>query len=149
MPTRRHSTLYPQAPRARAVVDTWLDFQQTALNRLGSIVFQGLIRTAPEKRDNAAIADATVELGKIWGILDARLGKQPYIAGDTLTLADIAFGPHVHRWYQMPVQGRPEAPNLRSWYRPPPRPPRLQNPPSRPRNLTHQIPASATTRSNP
>ena len=110
------STLYPQAPRARAVVDCWLDFQQTAHNRPGAVVFQGLVRIAPEHRDHAAIAAATVELAAVWAVLDARLAGRAYLAGETLTVADMAFGPHVHRWFAMPVVGRPEAPNLRRWY---------------------------------
>ena len=110
------SPLYPSSPRARAVVDTWLDFQQTAHNRPGSIVFQGLVRTKPEDRDLAAIAAATAELAAIWSILDNRLAARPYIAGDTLTLADIAFGPHLHRWFNMPIQGAPNLPHLRAWY---------------------------------
>ena len=109
------SPLYPKAPRLRAVVDSWMDFQQTAHNRPGGVVFQGLVRIAPDKRDNAAIAAATKELDGIWGILDARLASRKFIAGDTLTLADVAFGPHLHRWYEMPVT-RSEAPHLRAWY---------------------------------
>jgi len=110
------SPLYPPAPRARAVVDTWMEFQQTALNRPQGIVFLGLVRTPPEQRDNAAIAAAVKEVGALWGILDARLAKQAYVAGDALTLADISYGPHIHRWFVMSVPGRPEAPHLRAWY---------------------------------
>ena len=110
------SALYPAAPRARAVVDTWLDFQQTALNRPMGTVFIGLVRTPPEKRDMAAIAAATQEAGEIWGILDARLAKQEFVAGDTLTLADIAFGVHAHRWCSLDIPGRPAAPHLFAWY---------------------------------
>ncbi|MBU6500206.1 MAG: glutathione S-transferase family protein [Rhodospirillales bacterium] len=110
------SSLYPVAPRARAVVDAWLDFQQTALNRPQSVVFQGLVRTAPEKRDNAAIAAAATETSAIWAILDGRLASRPFLAGADFTLADIAFGVHVHRWFNMAVPNRPEAPHLHAWY---------------------------------
>lgn len=108
--------LYPTAPRPRATVEAWMDFQQTALNRPMSTVFQGLIRTPPEKRDNAAISEATAEAAKIWGILDQRLASQPYLAGDSFTLADIPFGVHAHRWINMTIPGRPEAPALAAWY---------------------------------
>ncbi len=109
------SAIYPLAPRARASVEAWMDFQQTALSRHQSIVFQGLIRIAPEKRDNAAIAAAIKEAARIWAILDARLASHPYVVGDDITLADMAFGPHVHRWFNMSFE-RPEAPCLRAWY---------------------------------
>ena len=109
------SPLYPRAPRARASVDAWLDFQQTALNRPQSVVFQGLVRTAAEQRDNTAISAAVADAGAIWRILDGRLAQQAYVAGDALSIADMAFGPHVHRWFAMPI-ARPDSPHLHAWY---------------------------------
>lgn len=110
------STLYPRDPGQRAEVESWMEFQQTALNRPASAVFIGLIRTPPDKRDNAAIAAATGELAAIWAILDARLAGRNWLCGEALTLAEISYGPHLHRWFNMPVQGRPDAPHLRAWY---------------------------------
>jgi glutathione S-transferase len=105
----------PTDLRARATVESWMEFQQTALNRPQSIVFQGLIRTAPENRNHAAIDAAVTESGKIWSILDSRLASHAHIAGEAFSLADIAFGVHVHRWYNMPIE-RPDTPHLRAWY---------------------------------
>jgi glutathione S-transferase len=28
----------------------------------------------------------------------------------------MTYGPHVHRWFVLPVPGRPEHPHLRAWY---------------------------------
>lgn len=109
------SGLYPAEPRARGTVDTWLDFQQTALNRPQSLVFVGLIRTPEDRRDHDAISKAVAEAGRIWAILDERLGTQAYVAGEALTIADMAFGVHAHRWFNMPV-ARGDAPHLRAWY---------------------------------
>jgi glutathione S-transferase len=109
-------SFYPKATRLRATVDSWLDFQQTALSRPQGIVFQGLVRTAPEKRNHAAIAAAVTEAAGIWAILDARLKRHDYVIGDSFTLADIAFAVHVHRWFTMAVEARPEAPHLHAWY---------------------------------
>ena len=109
------SPLYPRAARERGVVDAWLDFQQTALNQPQSVVFRGLVRTPPAERDNAAISAAVAEAGRIWGILDARLARRTFVAGDGLTLADIALGVHVHRWFAMPI-ARPDSPNLHAWH---------------------------------
>ena len=110
------STLYPQAPARRAVVEAWMEFQQTAQNRPMSVVFQGLVRTPPEQRDTAAIATAVTDVAKIWNILDGRLATQEWLAGNHLTLADIAFAPHIHRWLNLPIPNRPNAPNLQTWY---------------------------------
>ena len=110
------TALYPSEPRPRGQVEAWMDFQQTALNRPQGVVFQGLIRTQPEQRDNTAIAAAVKEAAAVWAILDARLSRRPYVAGESLTLADMTFGPHVHRWFNMQFEGRPEAPALLAWY---------------------------------
>jgi glutathione S-transferase len=111
------SPLYPTAPRARATVEAWMEFQQTALNRPMTTVFLGLVRTPPEKRDNAAIAAGMAESAGIWAIVEQRLASRPYLAGDGFTLADIPFGIHVHRWLNMDLPSRPACPNLDAWYR--------------------------------
>jgi len=110
------SPFYPADPKGRARVEMWMDFQQTSINRPQSIVFQGLVRIAPEKRDNAAITAAIAEAGQIWGILDNRLSRQDFIATGEFSLADIAFGVHVHRWLNLDIPGRQEAPFLAAWY---------------------------------
>jgi len=110
------SSLYPQAPRQRGTVEAWMEFQQTALNRPQGVVFLGLARTPPEKRDNAVIEAAAKEAAQMWGIVDARLARHAYVAGDALTLADMTYGPHIHRWFALPVPGRPELTHLRAWY---------------------------------
>jgi glutathione S-transferase len=110
-----NSTLFPQDAHARATVDAWLDFQQTALNRPQGVVFQGLVRIPPEKRDRAAIDAAIAEAGAIWSIVDARIGAHGYVATADFTLADIAFGVHAHRWLNMDFS-RPDLPHLAAWY---------------------------------
>ena len=107
--------LFPADPRARARVDQWMDAQQTVLGRPMAVVFWGLVRTPPEKRDAAAIAAAVAEAAKPYGLIGAALTRQPYVAGETLTLADIPWGVHVHRWFTMAFD-RPEVPGLRAWY---------------------------------
>ncbi len=108
--------LYPSEPRPRAQVEAWMDFQQTALTRPASVVFQGLVRTPPAQRNQAAIATGIKDTAAVWAILDARLARHPYVAGEALTLADLSFGPHLHRWFRMDFEGRPAAPNLQAWY---------------------------------
>jgi glutathione S-transferase len=109
------TTFYPVEAKARGTVDAWLDLQQTALNRPQGVVFAGLVRTAPEQRDHAAIAAAIREAGAIWGLLDRRLAERPFVVGDHLSIADIAFGVHAHRWFAMPI-ARPDSPHLHGWY---------------------------------
>jgi glutathione S-transferase len=107
--------IYPADPRARGTVEAWLEFQQTALGPAQGPVFLGLVRTPADQRDNAVISAAVARSGQMWALIDQRLSRQPYVAGSTLTLADIALGPHVHRWHAMPL-ARPDSPHLRAWY---------------------------------
>ena len=109
------TTLWPRDQRARAIVDHWMDAQQTVQNRPASTIFLGLVRTPPEKRDNAAIDQAIIDAARAYGMIAEKLAKTPYICGDTLTLADIVWGIHVHRWFVMDFK-RPEVPALREWY---------------------------------
>ena len=110
------SPIYPPDPRASARVDAWMDFQQTTLNAHATTYFIGLVRTPPEKRDDAAIAAAIKRAQSLYGILDGELARNDWIAGPHFTLADIAYGPHVHRWFALDLPGRTELPNLRRWY---------------------------------
>ncbi len=107
--------MFPRQPQARADIDRWMDAQQTTMNRPQGVIFVNLIRTPPEKRDKAAIDSAIVEAARAWGLIAAELGSHSYICGDTLTLADICWGVHVHRWFNMDF-ARPDVPNLRAWY---------------------------------
>ena len=108
-------TLWPQDAQLRAKVDRWLDALQSLQTRPGGIVFLGLVRTPEAERDMAAIQAATADLARAYGYLEPFLALHPYIMGEHLTLADIAWGVHVHRWFVMPVD-RPAMPHLRAWY---------------------------------
>ena len=107
---------WPADLRARANVDRWMDWQQTTLGASMTVVFWGLVRTAPEKRDMAAIGKAAARLGELYGLLDKRLAEHRFIVGDTLTLADIPIGIQAHRWFSFEGIERPAHPHLRAWY---------------------------------
>ena len=107
--------LWPTALQARANIDRWMDAQQTVLNRPMAAVFWSLIRTPPEKRDAAALAKGIEDATRAWAIVEAQLARHPFLAGDQLSLADIPWGVHVHRWFTMEF-ARPDMLNLRGWY---------------------------------
>ncbi len=110
-----NTPLLPWDQHQRANIDRWMDAQQTVMNRPQGVIFINLIRTPPEKRDQAAINTAIKEAATAWGYIGTELGKHSYICGDALTLADICWGVHVHRWFNMKFD-RPDVPNLRAWY---------------------------------
>lgn len=107
--------VWPDDVKARGSIDRWMDWLQTTLGPPQSVVFQGLVRIAPEKRDHAAIGAALGKLREHWGLLDRVLDREEYVAGPAFSLADVAIGVHVHRWFSFAVE-RPEMPHLRRWY---------------------------------
>jgi glutathione S-transferase len=112
------SPLFPAEVHARANVDRWMDAQQTTFNRPMSQVFWGLVRTPPEKRDMAAIAQAIQDTAKAWAMVEHELSQHAYIGGDDFTLCDIPWGVHAHRWFGIDYLGleRPDFPAIRAWY---------------------------------
>ena len=109
------SPLWPREAQARANVDRWMDAQQTVLNRPMGVVFWGLVRTPPDQRDPAAIAQGVADAAKGYGLIEPQLARHAYIAGPEFTLADIPWGVHAHRWFNMDFE-RPPLPHLRAWY---------------------------------
>ena len=78
-------------------------------------MFWGLIRTAPEKRDPAAIDAGKVKTIAAAKMLDAQLGKTQYLAGDAFSYGDIPVGIMVYRFVQL-IPERPAMPHLDRWY---------------------------------
>jgi glutathione S-transferase len=108
-------SLYPTDLAKRAVVDQWLDWELGTLAPTIFPVFWGLIRTPEAERDHGAINEATKRLTAAFSILDRQMSRGSYLAGDSLTLADIAMGNSVHRWFAFETE-RPELPDLARWY---------------------------------
>ncbi len=109
------AAFWPTEARARANVDRWMDWLQTTLGPQMTPVFWGLVRHAPADRDGAAIERAATRLRELYGMLDRVLSGSAFIGGPDLSLADIAVGPHAHRWFNFELE-RPAHPHLRAWY---------------------------------
>ena len=112
---REGSSLYPQDIRQRFNAERWMDWQQTTLNPAGSAAFRQWIRTPAERRSAEAIAQSVAATEPLFALLDAHLARQPYMAGNALTMADIPIACEVHRWWGLP-QPRPAWPHLERWY---------------------------------
>ncbi|BEP93697.1 glutathione S-transferase [Acidovorax sp. A79] len=113
----RHSMgeLYPDALRERFVAEQWMDWQQTTLNPAGRDAFIQWIRTPPAQRNEALIAASVAATEPLLAMLDAHLARQPFMAGDRFTMADIPVGCEIHRWWGLP-QDRIARPHLERWY---------------------------------
>jgi glutathione S-transferase len=107
--------LWPANVRERANVDRWMDWQQCTVDAPQRVLLQGLVRTSPAQRDQVALDRASAELRRWWALLNDELARKPFVAGETFTLADIALGVHVHRWFAYEIE-KPELPALKAWY---------------------------------
>ncbi|HEY0483412.1 MAG TPA: glutathione S-transferase [Kofleriaceae bacterium] len=113
----RHApdTLYPLALPRRFDAERWMDWQQTTLNPAGRTAFMQWIRTPAERRDADAIARSVAATEALLELVDQHLSRQPFFAGDRLTMADLPIACEVHRWIHLP-KPRIERPHLDRWY---------------------------------
>jgi len=102
------STLLPDDPAARALVEQWMDWQATDLNASWRYAFYGLVRKSPAHTDPAAIAASVDAWNKHMRILDEHFehGGQ-FITGEFFTLADVVLGLSTHRWLHSPIERPP------------------------------------------
>ena len=113
---RKHGgTLEPADPKTRALASQWMDWQLSVLGPAITPAFWGLIRTPPEKRDQAAIAGSQQKTAEAMVMLEAQLGKTTYAAGDAFSMGDIPVGVMTYRFRQL-VPDRPAMPNVERWY---------------------------------
>jgi glutathione S-transferase len=106
------SDLYPTDAASRTQVERWMDWLLASVNYQYVQVFKDS-KKAENERAATFAADAK-ELGAQLEILDRAIAGKAFIAGDKLTLADIAMGPIVHRCLDFPIQ-LPALANLRAW----------------------------------
>ncbi len=111
-----HGTFFPADLRVRADSDRWMDWQATVLAPPTAVVLNQIVRTPPEKRDNAAAETAFRTLREKAGVLDAALKGRDYLAGSALTMGDFAVGQWMWRYASL-VPDRPAHANLEAWYK--------------------------------
>lgn len=95
---KHQSSFYPTDPQQRAHIDKWMDWQLGTLSPAFRPLYVEIVRgkkSIQQVETNAAAARG------LFTQLDRELSQQAYIAGDALTLADIAIGPMVYRWYKL------------------------------------------------
>jgi glutathione S-transferase len=109
------SRLYPVEAMARAQVERWMDWQLSTFGPANVLLYQSIIRTPAPLRQHDVIEKHRLRNAELTIMLDGVLSQQEFVAGNAFTLADIAIGPLVHRWFNLPVE-RPELGHLRDWY---------------------------------
>jgi len=103
-------------PAVRAPVDAWMDWAQTALQpAFLTGVFWGGYRTPEAQRDAGAVARALDRTVACLSQVDRLLTDRPFVGGQALSLADIAIGTHLYRYFELEID-RPDLPRLAAWY---------------------------------
>jgi len=109
------NSLLPDSLTDLARAEQWMDWQQTVVAPAHFPVFWGLIRTAPEDRNLDAINNGRDRFEQVMTILDHHLSDSPFVAGESLSMADIPVGIMVYRWFTLDIE-RMELPSLHRWY---------------------------------
>ena len=114
----KHSAgkLMPGDLMAQAQAGKWMDWQLSVAGPAIFPVFWGLVRTPPEKRDQAAIDAGKKKITDAMKIVDAQLNKTQFLGGDTFTVGDIPVGVMAHRFVTL-VPERPAMPGLERWHK--------------------------------
>ncbi|MFY8119731.1 MAG: glutathione S-transferase N-terminal domain-containing protein [Roseateles sp.] len=108
--------LLPAAPRERALVERWMDWQATELNNSWRYAFMGLVRQSIAHQE-ASLQRASIESwNRHMAMLETQLqATGGFVAGPRFTLADVVIGLSAHRWRAMPM-ARPELPAVEAYY---------------------------------
>ena len=113
---------YPRNLAVRADADRWMDWATTTVGPLVGPLFMQLIRTAPDKRDPAIMANSRTQLAKVVTILDAHLAHRAFLAGNDFSMGDVPIGCQMYRYLTLPGDdgsantAEKDIPNVAAWY---------------------------------
>ena len=100
-------------PRGYYTALQWLMFQ---MGHVGPMLGQAHhFRAYAPEQIPYAIDRYTNETGRLYGVINKRLGDSAYLAGDEYTIADIATFPWL-RSYERQGQKLEDFPNLKQWF---------------------------------
>lgn len=113
---REASSLLPKDAHQRAIVEQWLGWQASDLNMAWGYAVMALVRKLPGYEDQARIAESMKAWTAKMRVLETRLGETgAYAAGGDFSLADIALGLSVHRWFGGDFE-RPDLTHVSAYY---------------------------------
>jgi glutathione S-transferase len=112
----KQSAFYPTDLQTRADINRWLLWEANqwfpaCYVYLVENVVKPLLKAEP---DPAVLEGNAPKYHLLAGILETRLAKQPWIAGQNVTIADISVAApmHLHPYQQLPLA---QYPNLSNW----------------------------------
>lgn len=110
-------TLSPSDEQTFAKADAWMDWALSSLyGDIISTCFIQLVRTPSADRNTDAVDAAAKRAGEKLAILNRHLTGRNFILGDQLTMADIAVGVLMYRYFNLAIP-RPPLANVEVWYK--------------------------------
>lgn len=111
---KAESEFLPSDPVARAKAETWMDWLLASLNANYIEVFKESKK--PQQERSPDLPKMGEALAAHLVLLDNHLANNEWLGGGSMTMADIALGPIVHRCLGFPVD-LPAFDNLRRWHK--------------------------------
>jgi len=110
-------TLSPSDEQTFAKADAWMDWALSSLyGDIISTCFIQLVRTPSADRNTDAVDAAAKRAGEKLAILNRQITGRNFILGGQLTMADIAVGVLMYRYFNLAIP-RPPLANVEVWYK--------------------------------
>ena len=104
--------LYPATLEGEARTWQWGLWAVTEVDRGVNIWSLHAVRLPPEERNAEKLAEALKVIAAPFKVLDAAVSKQPYLIGDSFTVADLNVAAVISRAIEMDLSA---VPNLKAW----------------------------------
>ncbi|KAE8784273.1 glutathione transferase F2 [Hordeum vulgare] len=107
------------SPEAAAMVDVWLEVEAHQHHPVaGAISIQCLlVPFLGGTRDQAVVDENVVKLRKVLEVYEARLSASKYLAGESVSLADLSHFPLMHYFMQTEYAAMvEERPHVKAWW---------------------------------
>lgn len=107
---------WPKDAGERSQFDRWMDWCQAHWQPAFSTgVFWGYYRTPKADRDGASVRRSLALCSELMQVVEGALEGRPFLAGDRLSLGDIALGTSMFRYFGLDID-RPPLPRVAAWY---------------------------------
>lgn len=113
----RHAAgrFWPEDPAERSYADRWTDWTLASLQPAFLGLFWDYYRTPEDQRNPALVEAGREKTNQLFRLLDRHLDGRSYLAGDRITIADVAAGTALFRYFGLDLD-RPALPNVEAWH---------------------------------
>ena len=110
------AALWPETRVEQAMADQWIEFTTTTLLPPLIGVFFQTVRLPMKERSADLLSKHLGALDMALDVLDARLRQSTWLAGQSFSIADIAAGSGMYRYFTMDIP-RPGREAVDNWYK--------------------------------